>query len=216
MCCEINIVGSISLQICVNVHEWFLSPMVPHNKLYVNIGIDSRRWTMLCACVISCEIVTFDTWPHPHEMCCEINIVYSISLTIGVNVQEWFLSPTVPNNKPYVHAYFRYLSKHCCVQNFFWLVLYLWDFNIDTWPGWRGYILHYGLLNHVIVSWFILVYDIKQCLLLSIKWFYSTPVVSCYYNKILSLRQESLSVKYCALAVHIVICWNRIYTFDKV
>ena len=45
-----------------------------------------------------------------------------MSLAIGVNVHEWFLSPTVPNNKPYVHAYFRYLSKHCCMQNFFWLV----------------------------------------------------------------------------------------------
>ena len=68
MCCEINIVSSISLKICVNVHEWFLSPKVPNNKPYVNTGIDSRRWTMLCACVIgiSCEIVTFDTWPHPH------------------------------------------------------------------------------------------------------------------------------------------------------
>ena len=46
----------------------------------------------------------------------------SISLKIGVNVQEWFLSPTVPNNKPYVHTHVRYLSKHCCVQNVFWVV----------------------------------------------------------------------------------------------
>ena len=52
-------------------------------------------------------------------MCCEIDIVRAISLTIGVNVQKWLLSPTVPKNKPYVHAYFRYLSKHCCVQNLF-------------------------------------------------------------------------------------------------
>ena len=50
MCCEINIVGSISLKIGVNVHEWFLSPLVPHNKpLYVNTGIDFHRWTT-CMC----------------------------------------------------------------------------------------------------------------------------------------------------------------------
>ena len=69
---------------CVNVHEWFLSLMVPNNKPYVNTGIDSRRWTMLCACVIG--------------------------MSTGVNVQEWFLSPMVPNNKPYVHAYMHTLD----------------------------------------------------------------------------------------------------------
>ena len=55
-------------------------------------------------------------------MCCEINIVHSISLTIGANVQKWFLSPTVPNTKPYVHAYFRYLdmyqNKAVCAELF--------------------------------------------------------------------------------------------------
>ena len=54
-------------------------------------------------------------------MCCEINIANSISLRIGVHVQEWFLSPTVSNSKPYVHTYFRYSSKYGCVQNFFFL-----------------------------------------------------------------------------------------------
>ena len=63
-------------------------------------------------------------------MCSEIYIVHSILLPIGVNVQEWFLSPTVPNNKPYVHAYFRYLSKHCCVQNFF-LLVYIYMGNLN-------------------------------------------------------------------------------------
>ena len=31
-------------------------------------------------------------------MCCEINFVQSISLTIVVNMQEWFLSPTKPQS----------------------------------------------------------------------------------------------------------------------
>ena len=47
MCCEINIVRSISLKMYVNVHE-----CAPNKKPYVNTGIDSLRWTMLCACVI--------------------------------------------------------------------------------------------------------------------------------------------------------------------
>ena len=57
-------------------------------------------------------------------MCCEINIAKSISLIIGVNVQEWFISRTVPNNKPYVLTYFRYSSKYGFVQNFLLTSLY--------------------------------------------------------------------------------------------
>ena len=45
---------------------------------------------------LSYEIVTF-TWPRPDYMCCKINIVCSISFKIGLNVHEWFLSPSVPH-----------------------------------------------------------------------------------------------------------------------
>ena len=62
-----------------------------------------------CLLVVKFSLLTLD--PTLIKLCCEIKIGRSISLTIGVNVHEWVLSPTVPNNKPYVHAYFRYLSK---------------------------------------------------------------------------------------------------------
>ena len=64
-------------------------------------------------------------------MCCKINIVHSISLTIGVNVQKWFLSPTVPKNKPYVHAYFRYVSKHICINKI--INIYIFRFKSFVW-----------------------------------------------------------------------------------
>ena len=38
----------------------------PHKVLIIVTG---QIWTMLCVCdrcVVRCEIVTFDTWPHPH------------------------------------------------------------------------------------------------------------------------------------------------------
>ena len=44
MCCKINIVCSISLQIGVNVHERY--------GILIHAGIESRRWTTLCARVI--------------------------------------------------------------------------------------------------------------------------------------------------------------------
>ena len=52
-------------------------------------SLDNAVWCDRC--VVSCEIVTFDTWPRPHYMCCEINIVCSISLKSGVNVHEWYI-----------------------------------------------------------------------------------------------------------------------------
>ena len=46
-------------------------------------------------------------------------------------------SPPVPHNKPYVfYAHLRYLSKHCCVQNFFGVVYVCRRFCLS--PFWHG------------------------------------------------------------------------------
>ena len=97
---------------CMNDSSLPRYQIISHVLIQVFSSLDNVVWVCdRCVYAVKLSLLTLDP----------TLIVRSISLTIGVDVQEWFLSPTVPNNKPYVHAYFRYLSKHCCVQNFFWL-----------------------------------------------------------------------------------------------
>ena len=111
-------------------------------------------------------------------MCCEINIANSISLRIGLHVQEWFLSPTVPNNKPYVHTYFRYSSKYCCVQNFFGLV--------------------YNVRTQILVKTMALIYDTMSIGLIQygliIKGFLSIQMVSHIQIMTISLLVPPLTI----------------------